>query len=160
VALESDPGKRGLLLENRERLGLESLRPVIGDVLHAPLAPAFQRVLLDAPCSGWGTFRRHPDLKWRATPQQPRERAALQRVFLRSAAALCENGGVVVYSVCTFTREETDEVVSPLAGELGLVPEDGPEWLEQWKTAPGMYRLKPTEGLWDGYFLMRFRKRS
>lgn len=160
VALDRHAGKLGLLQENVERLGVPGVLPVCGDGLHPPLAPGFDRVLLDAPCSGLGTLRRRPDLKWRATPQLPARMAELQRALLRSAVALCKNGGVIVYSVCTFHREETDDVIEACMAEGRVEPEDGPAWLAPWRTHPGRYRTGPQDQGLDGFFLTRLRKVS
>jgi len=117
-------------------------------------------VLLDAPCSGLGTLRRHPDIKWHATPESVLRLAETQRALLRGALRLCKNGGVVVYSVCTFTRQETTEVVESLLSEGGCAPEDGPEMLSPWKTARGQYQTDPSDPALDAFFLTRLRKLS
>jgi len=79
---------------------------------------------------------------------------------LRSARDLCENGGLIVYSVCTFTRRETQDVVADLLREGGLTAEDGPEFLDRWKTTTGQYQTTPAGEALDGFFLTRFRKAS
>ncbi len=70
----------------------------------------FDRVLLDAPCSGLGVLRRRPDARWRVTEASIGELAALQRELLAAAADLVRPGGCLVYSVCTLTRAETIDV--------------------------------------------------
>lgn len=132
-----------------------SMRPGLAD----PALPCFDRVLVDAPCSGWGTLRRHPDLKWRARPDDPARLAELQSALLRSAVGLCKNGGLIVYSVCTFTREEMDSARAILTAG-NVEPEDGPQWLNQWKIDRGQYRVLPEKRGLDGFFLMRLRKVS
>ena len=72
----------------------------------APLAASYDRVLLDAPCSGLGVLRRHPEGKWRRAPENVAELAALQRRLLAALAPRVAPGGTLVYSVCTFTEEE------------------------------------------------------
>lgn len=160
VAMDSNARKLELVQENAERLGAEGIACLCGNGEQPPLAPGFNRVLVDAPCTGLGTLRRHPDLKWRVKPEDPAELAAIQLRLLRSALALCENGGVVVYSVCTFTKTETEEVVDAVLQDGGVTPDEGPEWLDQWKIRPGMYRVLPQKGGLDGFFLMRLRKGS
>ena len=161
VAVDIHHGKMGLLQENVERLDLSHIRPVCGDGLKPPFPRAcFDRVLVDAPCTGLGTLRRRPDLKYRITPESFENLAQLQRNLLRCAVQLCKNGGLVVYSVCTFSPTETCEVVRATVEEGKVEPEDGPAWLDQWKTAQGQYRTVPTrEGL-DGFFLSRLRTAS
>jgi 16S rRNA (cytosine967-C5)-methyltransferase len=132
-----------------------------GDGEKPPFSPEmFDRVLVDAPCSGLGTLRRHPDLKWRVTPETVARLSETQKSLLRNGLGLCKNGGLVVYSVCTFTRQETIEVVDSVLSEGVCEAEDGPEWFAQWKTAQGQYQTSPLDGVLDGFFLMRLRKRS
>lgn len=160
TAMDANRGRLWKVLENIERLQSPGIDVVCGDGVRPPFAGGFDRILVDAPCSGLGTLRRHPDLKWRMTPESIGELAAIQRALLRSAIGLCKNNGTIVYSVCTFTHEETAAVVQPLLDEGGVAPEDGQEYLNTWKTAPGMYQSLPSSGAWDGFFLTRFRKLS
>ncbi|MDQ1256569.1 MAG: rRNA (cytosine967-C5)-methyltransferase, partial [Candidatus Hydrogenedentes bacterium] len=158
VALDVHANKLGLIRENAGRLGLDGIAVACGDGTRPPVASVFDRVLLDAPCSGLGTLRRKPDLKWRVTPETPARMAALQGALLRSAVDLCKNGGVIVYSVCTFSPEETDAVVDACVAEGRVEPEDGPEWMSLWKTQKGRYRTSPQDAELDGFFLTRLRK--
>ena len=147
------------LCENTARLRLGSVRAVCGDGVQPPLSGVFDRVLVDAPCSGLGTLRRHPDLKWNLRCGALPPLAGLQRALLRSGIELCKNGGLIVYSVCTFTRPETVEVIQAVMDECKLELDDGPEWFNTWKTARGQYQILPSNGAMDGFFLTRLRKR-
>ena len=80
------------------------------------LAGKIDRVLVDAPCSGLGTVRRNPDLKWRQSPEAVQEMAAKQLAILRSAARLLKPGGRLVYATCSLLREE-NEAVAQAFGE-------------------------------------------
>jgi 16S rRNA (cytosine967-C5)-methyltransferase len=160
VANELHANKVHLLRQNIERLGHANIPIVVADGAAPPFGPVFDRVLLDAPCTGLGTLRRHPELKWRVQPGDPARMAELQARLLRSAVALCKIDGVIVYSVCTFTPEETEGVIAPILGDLPVEPEDGPAWLNPWKIAPGIFRILPRKNRLDGYFLIRLRKRS
>ena len=109
VALDIDAGRLRLVTEASDRLGLDAVYAVLADGRALPLAAGrFDRVLLDAPCSGLGVLRRRPDARWRVSESSIGELAALQRDLLAAAAALVRPGGVLVYSVCTLTRAETD----------------------------------------------------
>ena len=111
VALDVDGGRLRLVTEASARLGLHVVHAVLADGRALPLAPErFDRVLLDAPCSGLGVLRRRPDARWRLNESSIGELAALQRDLLAAAAALVRPGGVLVYSVCTLTRAETVDV--------------------------------------------------
>jgi len=159
-AIDLSRRRTASIADNVQRLALSSVRPVCADALNAPFGLKFDGVLLDAPCTGLGTLRRHPDLKWRVKPEDSARLANLQRDLLRAAAQLCENGGRIVYSVCTITKEETQSVRTYAAALSGFHFEDGPAWLNDWKIAPGTYRTLPGKGNMDGFFLMRLRKAS
>jgi 16S rRNA (cytosine967-C5)-methyltransferase len=146
--------------DNKERLGLERLYLFTADALQPPVACKFDAVLLDAPCSGLGTLRRNPDIKWHCTPESIARLAEIQSNLLRSAIGLCNNGGRIVYSVCTQTPEETQGVIASVLVEGQVVPEDGPEWMNTWKTAQGQYQTNLSSPALDGFFLMRLRKLS
>ncbi len=160
VAMDRGRFRLDRVAENVARLELSGVSLLCGDGTRPPLRGGFNRVLVDAPCSGLGTLRRHPDLKWRITERDLGELAALQGALLRSARDLCENGGLIVYSVCTFTRQETCDVVADVLREGGLEAEDGPEFLDRWKTDRGQYQTLPSGEALDGFFLMRLRKAS
>jgi 16S rRNA (cytosine967-C5)-methyltransferase len=148
-----------LLRVNVARLGVSGIAIVCGDGAYPPFRGGFDRVLVDAPCTGLGTLRRHPDLKWRIQPEHATELGQLQRRLLSSAIRLCNNGGLIVYSVCTWTRDETELVVRTMLDQGDVEPEDGPRWLDQWKTERGQYKTLPQIDGLDGFFLTRFRKR-
>lgn len=146
--------------ENAARMACPGIRLILADGGRPPFLPRFDRVLVDAPCSGLGTLRRHPDLKYRLLEQDIEELSRLQRHLLRSAIALCQNGGVIVYSVCTCTPEETGEVIEGVLNEAPVEREDGPTWMDVWRIDTGTYRTSPAQDGLDGFFLTRLRKRS
>jgi 16S rRNA (cytosine967-C5)-methyltransferase len=90
------------------RLGVSSVRHLACDLTspQAALRPEYDRVLLDAPCSGLGVLRRHPELKWRRRPEEVKGLVELQARLLRALAPRVRCGGLLVYAVCTFTEEE------------------------------------------------------
>jgi 16S rRNA (cytosine967-C5)-methyltransferase len=95
---------------------------MVGDAVSPPLKPAtFDRVLLDAPCTGFGTLRRRPEIRHRASRARVQELADLQKRMLAAALKLVKPGGRLVYSVCTVVPAETVEVVSG----FGSVPPEG-----------------------------------
>ena len=110
VAADTRPARARLVAENRERVGLDpsQLQVVVADGTKPPFATgSFDRVLVDAPCSGIGSLRRRADARWRIDSDAPVRLAKLQRDLLESAAALVSPGGTLVYSVCTLTEVET-----------------------------------------------------
>ena len=115
-------GKLDLARETAARLGLTSIRPVVCDLLDpaAPLAAAYDLIVLDAPCTGLGVLRRHPDAKWRLVPADVPRLAELQRRLLDAVLPRLAPGGALVYSVCTFTRTEGPDQVAALVARTGL----------------------------------------
>ena len=111
VAVELHPHRARLIEQAAHRVGV-AVDVRVGDALEAPLADdeAFDVVLLDAPCTGLGTGRRRPEIRWRVTPEQAVELGGLQRRLLRVAGERVAPGGRLIYSVCTWTRAETHDV--------------------------------------------------
>jgi len=121
VAVELHPGRARELEENCRRLGADNVTVVNADATQLPPELAgFDRVLVDAPCSGLGVLAGRPDLRWRARPLPE-----LQRELLSAAAERVKPGGTIVYSVCTINSEENEAIVDA----AGLKPEPlGEEW--------------------------------
>ncbi len=95
-----------------ERLGLKNVRLVAGDLRSLPLRKeSFDLVLLDAPCSGTGTIRRHPEIRWRVRPARLAKLARLQLKMLESCATLAKPRGAILYSTCSLEPEENEQVV-------------------------------------------------
>lgn len=116
TAVDLHPGKLKLLAAEALRLGVTITAIHAGDAAALPrdFRHAFDRVLLDAPCSGLGTLRRNPEIRWRISPSAPEAAASLQKRLLESASACVKPGGRLVYSVCTLTPEENASVVEVL----------------------------------------------
>lgn len=110
VAADVSARRLGRLRENAARVGWEArLGVVAADARRPPFRPCTaDLVLLDAPCTGTGTFRRHPDARWRLRPAHLPELVRLQAELLDAAAALVRPGGVLVYSTCSLEAEENE----------------------------------------------------
>ena len=124
-----------------------------------PFTKEFDGVLVDAPCSGWGTWSRNPDARWRSDPRDPAQKRNLQVKMLHHAAQCVKSGGVLVYAVCTFTREETTGVLDrflPEHPDFALDPFIHPL---TGKPSAGALQIWPWEGPADGMFIARLRKR-
>lgn len=104
------------------RLGVNSIRYHVCDVADpaAPLGREYDLIALDAPCSGLGVLRRHPDAKWRLVADDVARLAAVQRDLLDAVLPRLAPGGTLVYSVCTFTRAEGSDQVRAFAARSGL----------------------------------------
>ncbi|MEO7602209.1 MAG: RsmB/NOP family class I SAM-dependent RNA methyltransferase [Sphingomicrobium sp.] len=162
TALDVSGRRLDRLRANLARTGLDA-RIVTADLLEWVPDGTYDAVLLDAPCSATGTFRRHPEVLHRARPSVIAEMAVLQRRMIERAAAWVKPGGTLVYAVCSFERDEGEQVVADfLAAHPGFAiapPEfsDLPEFIpvsqEGWvRILPG---LLAEEGGLDGFFIAR-----
>jgi 16S rRNA (cytosine967-C5)-methyltransferase len=142
-----------LLCENRNRLGIFEALPVAGDFLAPPLeSRGFERVLLDAPCSGTGTLRKNPEIRYRVTPEEIERLARLQERALESAAGLLAPGGFLLYATCSLEEEENDRVVERVLArsrELVRAPIDPPAALRRFISADRFQILPAAEN--DGF---------
>jgi 16S rRNA (cytosine967-C5)-methyltransferase len=111
VAVERNPGRARSLEQTCNRMRARCVRVEISDATEARDDGPFASVLLDPPCSGLGTLQSRPDIRWRASPEQIKTLAQLQRGMLEAAAAATAADSVIVYSVCTISRAETVSVV-------------------------------------------------
>ncbi len=117
----TDISFRGLekLKENVRRLGLKSVRPFLLDIsegLAGDLARPYDRILVDAPCSGLGTLRSHPEAKWHRQERDIERLSRLQRAIVDRASSFLKPGGILVYATCTLAREENEGVVEDFLG--------------------------------------------
>jgi 16S rRNA (cytosine967-C5)-methyltransferase len=105
VAVERHEGRARALEETCRRMRADTVSVVVGDAT-AGVPGTFDRVLVDAPCSGLGTLQSHPDLRWRASPEGIERLAAEQDALLAAGRAALASGGTLVYSVCTISPRE------------------------------------------------------
>ncbi len=152
-----DPMRAGLrrLVAERRRLGEPSVPAIAADARRPPTRSQFDTVLVDAPCSGLGTLRQHPELRWHRRPEDIPRLAELQLQILAGVAPLVVAGGTLVYAVCTRTTEETTGVIDAF---LAVQPRFAVEPLAiACADADGFLRTAPhTHGL-DGFFGARLR---
>ena len=112
-AVDASASRLAAAREAAQRLGLGSVHTICGDLVSVcrDLRGDYDAVMLDAPCSGMGVLRRHPEAKWRVTPADRDSLAAQQGLFLNAVASQVRPGGVLVYSVCTFTKVEGQDQI-------------------------------------------------
>lgn len=165
VALEIDKKRIGQISANSSRLGIRIIRPVLGDAA-TYRGGTFDRVLIDAPCSGLGVLRRHPDGRWAKTEESISERASLQKEILENCAKRVRPGGVLVYATCTTEPEENDAVVNAfVATSRGEFRVDDPRpYLPHAAAAlvgsDGFFRTFPDAPSMDGFFGARIIKKT
>lgn len=163
--IATDISARGLekLKQNVQRLGLISVRPFLVDItkgLTGPLALPYDRILVDAPCSGLGTLRSHPEAKWHKGEGDIRRLSRLQERIVNQLSSHLKPGGILVYATCTLTREENEGVVEAFL-KRDFVLEDVRRYLpsEAQSLASGKYFLAlPHRHNTDGFFAARMRK--
>ena len=131
TALDRSESRLARLSDNLARTGLKA-ETVIADALEWGTEAPFDAVLLDAPCSATGTFRRHPEVLYRARPSIIEQSAELQAQLLRKAADWVRLGGSLIYAVCS------------------LEPQEGEERIETFLAERSDFRLEPAPALVDG----------
>ncbi|XMB29064.1 16S rRNA (cytosine(967)-C(5))-methyltransferase RsmB [Paenibacillus sp. BR2-3] len=160
--------KARLISEQAQRLGLESIVTGSGDAMdlvNTCESSSFDRILLDAPCSGLGVIRRKPDLKWRKEPEDVASIAALQRVLLESVSKLLKPGGVLVYSTCTTEQAENGDIVSSFleqSPDFTAITFTSPLWDRLQDTALGIgegIQILPHHYGSDGFYIARLQRR-
>lgn len=167
LACDRQAGRLRLLAANARRLGLNSITCVSSDGTAPPpwSAASFDRILVDAPCSGLGVLGRHPDIRWRRGPADLQRMQTAQLALLERQRPFLADDGLLVYSVCSNEPEETCEVVrifqerhpdleiDPVAGDL-------PDTLRQSSCQRGILDLTPDQHGTEGAFAARFRVRK
>jgi 16S rRNA (cytosine967-C5)-methyltransferase len=164
-ALDLTQGKLTLIEEGCHKLGIKNVKTLKGDAAHHLPVPGglkFDRVLADVPCSGFGTLRRNPDLKWRRKEEDIGRLAELQSSILRNLAPYVKEGGILAYSTCTVFHEENEDVVENFL-------DDHPEF--QWDQMSealsgkchsfimkGYFKTFPPRNSMDGFFVARMIK--
>jgi 16S rRNA (cytosine967-C5)-methyltransferase len=159
IAMDRSEARVERLIANLKRLEAPSVIPVVGDARHPAIGPV-DAVLVDAPCTGTGTFRRHPDARWRLRISDLAITAAMQRSILSAAATVVRPGGLLIYGTCSLEPEENDAQVERFLAENpdwrleppadGVVP---PSVLDA-----GRLRVLPHKHGVDGAFAARLRR--
>jgi 16S rRNA (cytosine967-C5)-methyltransferase len=161
VASDKSFGRLQRLLANQRRLESANLLPFVGDARNPAIRPV-DAVLIDVPCTGTGTFRRHPDARWRIKVSDIAVMSALQKLIIRAAAKVVRPDGLLIYSTCSLEPEENDaQIDSFLADNLNWILEPPPEG----SVAPelldgGRLRVLPHRTGTDGAFAARLRRVS
>jgi 16S rRNA (cytosine967-C5)-methyltransferase len=167
TAVDQSESRLKRLRENLHRTGLDA-QLLTADALKWKPGRTFDAILLDAPCSATGTFRRHPEVLYRARPATIRDSAELQRRLLDRAAAWLNPGGTLIYSICSLEPEEGEAVITAFLGanpdfaidppKIGELPDFvTPDERGRVRILPG---LLESEGGLDGFFVARLVRRA
>ena len=166
ISVENDDQRAGEVAEQARRLGLHSVTVIEADAGAAGMAPGFDRVLVDPPCSDLGTLASRPDARWRKSPRTIERLAPLQQQLLRRGLEALRPGGLLVYSTCTISRRENEGQIAALeeAAAAGEVPSFSVDDLGAGTAelaAPVDSRclqLRPDRDRTTGFFICRLRR--
>ncbi len=163
LACDASPRKLELVAESAARLGIAIIETLPHNATKPlPKADRFDRVLVDAPCSGLGVLRRNPEGKWWKSRQNVAELAATQKAILGNAADRLAEGGALLYATCSTTREENEAVIDDfLSRRSDFVLEDLHELFPTHAglfTGRGCFRSWPHIHGMDGFFAARLRR--
>lgn len=147
VAVERNPGRALALARTAARMHTGCVRVEQADAAEFTADQAFDRVLVDPPCSGLGTLQSRPDLRWRANPDSVKELADLQLRILTAGGACTAPGGTIVYSVCTISRRESEGVVDAFLAAH-----------EEFEAQRPFRQLLAHRDGTDGFFIARLRR--
>lgn len=167
VALDGSPNGIEKIRQNVNRLRLKSVRAVRADAstpLPEAIAAPYDRILVDAPCSGLGTLRRHPEIKWHREESDIHRLRGVQARILRRVTEYLKPGGVLVYSTCTLTHEENEQNIETfLSQHREFELEDAAGYLppQAKHTVQGkFFQSLPHRDNTDGFFAARLKKSS
>ena len=164
IATDISRSKLTLVQDSLRRLGITSVSTAVADLHQPETFPAgdFDRILLDAPCSGLGVIRRNPEAKWRLFSGDITRLAAVQKTLLKNAAVKLKPGGTLLYSTCSTSEAENELVVEDfLLHNPGFVLENLNDLFPAWGDLIafyGMFRAWPHRHNMDGFFAARIRR--
>lgn len=167
IAVDISARKLSLLEQNCRRIGARNVETRTLDATKADLSfiADADAVLIDAPCSGFGTLRRHPDIRWNKTPEQLRTLTELQYNLLKNTAQHIKPGGILVYSTCSIESTENEEVIRRFIENFPMYAVENvrlflPDVPQNAITPEGFLQTFPHEHGVDGAFAARLRKVS
>ncbi len=166
ISVELDPSRAAEVAAQAERLGLRGVTVIEADATALELAPEFDRVLLDAPCSDLGALASRPDARWRKSPKTIERLVEIQARALLGAARLLRPGGTLVYATCTISRRENEDRVAALLAAVAAGEAPALELEDLGARAPGLaspleprcLQLRPDRDRTTGFFVARLKR--
>lgn len=165
ISLDVHEHKLELIRQNTERMGISIIKPMLqdGTVLQPDFVQAFDKVLLDAPCSGLGIIKRKPDIRYNKKSEDIKEIAKLQKRLAEQAVKYIKEDGILVYSTCTLSRQENQDMVDYITSQLGLelsdIVDTIPSKLKSYIKDKGSLEVLPFVADTDGFFIACFKKK-
>ncbi len=166
ISCDIHPHKLELIAKNAERMGATIIKPTLqdGTVCNEDFIGKFDRVLVDAPCSGLGIMKRKPDIRYNKEMTDIEDIAQIQRAILTQAVKYLKPEGTLVYSTCTISKVENEEMVDFMTKELGLelneIVDTIPNKLQKEVRQGSMIQILPQLAGTDGFFIAGLKKRS
>lgn len=162
TAVEKSAQRMQVMAGNFKRLGVKGVHLVMGDFLKHSFKQNFDKILIDAPCTGLGTMARHPELRWEKKKEDAVRMGAQALQFLEQAAGLVKPGGIIVYSTCTLTAEENWNACEKfLAGHPEFERESAEAWAgKEFCDTQGNVVILPGEYETDGVFVCRLKRKK
>ncbi|MDF2613599.1 MAG: rsmB [Clostridia bacterium] len=157
--------KLELIRKNAARMGVEIITPMLqdGTAFNSDFAHAFDKILLDAPCSGLGIMKRKPDIRYNKNMDDIKEIVHLQKKLAQHAVSYLKEDGTLVYSTCTLSKKENEEMARYITEELGLelsdIADKLPKKLHPYIQDKGMIQIFPFIADTDGFFIACFKKK-
>lgn len=159
IAVDKFPNKIKKLKQAIERLKITNIMPIVEDAFsYGPVAPAYDKVLLDVPCSGWGVFQKKAELRWQQN-QDLKKLLKLQENALKVGASFVKDKGILVYSTCTLNPEENERQIEKFLAKnrmFKLIPAESV--LDKNVTENGYLKTMPFEHNMDGAFAAKMQK--
>jgi len=170
IAADAETRKLESLQLDSKRLGIDIIQTKIINILKTSIKDFdfyFDRVLLDAPCTGLGVLRRNPDTKWNRSKKDIARLAAKQKKMLAAAANLVKPGGILVYAVCSYEKEENEEVIYKFLDkrkdfliDKEFKSDTYANGISQFISLEGFLKTYPDINNMDGFFAARLKRKS
>lgn len=166
IACDIHPHKLELIEKNAKRLGISIIKPTLQDgmVLNESWIGKFDKVLLDAPCSGLGIMKRKPDIRLYKSEDDLKEIVKVQKALFKNAVEYLKPNGKLIYSTCTISYEENEKMVKEAVSQYGLELENMvdtiPKLIQGSVKDKGMIQILPNMAGTDGFFIASLKRRS